>query len=823
MKIIQKSAWLIGAAILALSSPKSFGQAKSFAAGDLTYTQNFDGMGTTGTAYPTGWAGSSSTGTAITTLTVTTGSANSGTMYNVGSAGAIDRALGTLASNSVTPYFGASFQNTTGSLITDIAWTGVMEQWRTGSSSTANETVAFEYSFDATSVTTGTWTAATGMDLVEKQTGSTSSGLLDGNQAANKTAISASVSGLGWANNGTLWIRWKDVNDTGNDGIYAIDDFSMTVTPAAAACTPTQLALKSITVASPTVGQTFNITVESQTGTGVACAVGSDLNVTLSTNLGSIVGTNTATISNGSTSATFTGISLTQAGLATLTATGASFTNATQSVTVQEAASQLVFGSVPSSGTATNMVSTFTVTAKRTDNSTDNTYGGNVTISKASGPGTLDGTLTKTASSGVATFNDITFSAAGTYTLLATATSVAGTVTSTNIVISVAPTMTEAFVPQYWGMQNVITPMAIGLRISNLQANTTYDIRLGLDTLGSANTSFGAGSIWSGSAYGATNPSFTTDASGNSGLFWVYLRTSGNARFKAGRFVTIRAAVAINGNTMPGTPMFVGANQIQLLDISASASTASTADDGAFVKVNNYLNDYAGQYVMIYNNTAGTGRPLYVHQNQTSTDDNGSQGSLPTDIATIWDNAGVTGDFAGVVPIGINNPNGVRRVEVRNAAGAIIYALTDADGIWPNGTATGSLIRRQVGAIAASCNNPSNFAAILGASAIKLTWDAGSYNAIEVQWKAASTSVWYGANPTGTAVAYRIINLVPNTKYNFRLRCRCIAGDVNANWDTLSATTLSTPTCSPISPVIVTPGGTGARFDWSSYTTNTYI
>ncbi|WP_177199895.1 fibronectin type III domain-containing protein [Flexibacter flexilis] len=120
------------------------------------------------------------------------------------------------------------------------------------------------------------------------------------------------------------------------------------------------------------------------------------------------------------------------------------------------------------------------------------------------------------------------------------------------------------------------------------------------------------------------------------------------------------------------------------------------------------------------------------------------------------------------------------------------------------------------------CNNPSNIIAILGARAIKLTWDAGSYTAIQVQWKAASTSVWYGANPASTATEYRITGLTPSTTYDLRVRNHCVAGDANTTWQTLSATTLETPTCSPLSPATAIAGASAARFSWPGYTSGTY-
>jgi hypothetical protein len=209
-------------------------QAFNFAAGSLNYAESFDGMGATGTAYLNGWTAIRYAGTGtigdVLVMVVTDGSANSGAIYNVGAASAADRAFGSLGSGTTVPRFGASFLNSTGSSITQIALTGMMEQWRSGSSATANEVDAFEYSLDATDLNSGTWVAVSSFDLVEKIITSAVAGALDGNLPENQTALTASVSGINWTPNSTLWVRWSDVNDGGSDGICAIDNLSMTVT-----------------------------------------------------------------------------------------------------------------------------------------------------------------------------------------------------------------------------------------------------------------------------------------------------------------------------------------------------------------------------------------------------------------------------------------------------------------------------------------------------------------------------------------------------------------------------------------------------------------
>lgn len=213
-----------------LFSAAAFGQISLTSVG-AAYTQNFDSMGAT-TVYPTGWnairaSGSGTVGQAL-TLTVNDGTSNTGAVFNVGSAvSSTDRAIGTLASGATVPAFGAQFTNNTGAPITSVAISFNEEQWRTGGDSVV-ETVAFSYSTNATSISTGTWVPVTDLDLVEILTSDNTNSSVNGNLPVNRLSKSFTIAGLNIANGGTLYIKWTDKNEAGSDGMYAIDDFSLT-------------------------------------------------------------------------------------------------------------------------------------------------------------------------------------------------------------------------------------------------------------------------------------------------------------------------------------------------------------------------------------------------------------------------------------------------------------------------------------------------------------------------------------------------------------------------------------------------------------------
>ncbi len=223
---------LYSLALLALTG-FAFGQI-SLASLNTAYTQNFDGLANTGTGSSTlsgtlaGWNISESGSNANATYTADTGNSNAGDTYSYGAAGSTDRALGSIASGSLVSRWGAQFVNNTGSQITQllVAYTG--EEWRMGQASRGtNDQITFEYSTNATSLNTGTWTAVSALTYNSTDITGTA-GLRDGNNASYRTALSTAISGLNIPAGQTFWIRFVDVNIAASDDGLAIDDFSIT-------------------------------------------------------------------------------------------------------------------------------------------------------------------------------------------------------------------------------------------------------------------------------------------------------------------------------------------------------------------------------------------------------------------------------------------------------------------------------------------------------------------------------------------------------------------------------------------------------------------
>jgi endonuclease I len=205
------------------SSTTSSSNIISITSAEFIYSQNFNSLAESGTSstLPPGWTFVESGSNANTTYTAGTGSGNTGETYSFGTNS--DRALGGLLSSSLGTIIGVQFTNASGAALTRIPVSYSGEQWRLGATGREDK-LNFQYSTDATSVTTGTWTDVDELDFVAPvMTGTV--GALDGNASANRTAVAHTITGVDIAHGSTIWFRWLDLNASGSDDGLAIDDF----------------------------------------------------------------------------------------------------------------------------------------------------------------------------------------------------------------------------------------------------------------------------------------------------------------------------------------------------------------------------------------------------------------------------------------------------------------------------------------------------------------------------------------------------------------------------------------------------------------------
>jgi uncharacterized protein len=193
-----------------------------------TYTQNFDTLASSGTTNSwtddttiLGWYASR------TVYAGSNGSSNSGTLYSFGTTAA-DRALGSINTNATGAIStGLRLKNNSATTITTLVITYTGEQWRNNGNASAQK-LDFSYQIGATvtSLSSGSWTDVNELDFVSLVNTATAA-QLDGNAAANRTTLSASIS-VNIPSGQEVMLRWADPNESGNDHGLAIDDVAVT-------------------------------------------------------------------------------------------------------------------------------------------------------------------------------------------------------------------------------------------------------------------------------------------------------------------------------------------------------------------------------------------------------------------------------------------------------------------------------------------------------------------------------------------------------------------------------------------------------------------
>ena len=215
------------------------------------YTQSFNSLPTSGSSIS--WTNDSTLqgwhllrqpapATAITAINAGDGSSNAGSFYSFGAAGAgpmADRALGAVASGAA--YFGSpasdatagwmalSLTNTTGTTVNSLEINYDGEQWRNGGNTSA-QTMVLEIGFGNTYADVAVWSPIGASFDFTSPIHAATAATLDGNNAASRVAgIGGTVTNLEWNNGATLWLRWTERNDIGNDHGLALDNVKIAV------------------------------------------------------------------------------------------------------------------------------------------------------------------------------------------------------------------------------------------------------------------------------------------------------------------------------------------------------------------------------------------------------------------------------------------------------------------------------------------------------------------------------------------------------------------------------------------------------------------
>lgn len=266
---------------------------------------------------------------------------------------------------------------------------------------------------------------------------------------------------------------------------------------------------------------------------------------------------------------------------------------------------------------------------------------------------------------------------------------------SVSLTGAVAVGMTEVYVPQYAlasGSADGRVPYAFRLTLSGLTASATYRYLTQAikttDALVSANIKGNSiFAIQSGVFVRAGTPSLSTAGSYDSfvasasGTYtgWFVLETTNSATtFPSG--ASIYPVVQLNDGTSTGTTVasiVPTTSAVTLLTYGATTSGATA--------VSGFSSATASNFVLSYDNTAGTGRPLYA----SLVESDGVAETTANIYASFYSTTvnGVAGAYGLLTPS--TNANGIQRIEQRALAdGSLVCANTNANGRWPSGVIT---------------------------------------------------------------------------------------------------------------------------------------
>jgi hypothetical protein len=195
------------------------------------YGQDFDDLATEGAAnfaLPKGFTLIESGPNADGAYAPFTGSESAGNTYSFGTDE--HRALGEITSEGVQSIFGAGFINRTGAPLRRFSVGFVGEQWRLGAADGVSDYLSFQYSIDATNLTTGTWTT---LFNLESRVNDGPVGALNGHGYQSVYLPSLRTLPTAIPEGGMLFVRWVGTDIAGEDDGLAVSFFSLRTFPTA--------------------------------------------------------------------------------------------------------------------------------------------------------------------------------------------------------------------------------------------------------------------------------------------------------------------------------------------------------------------------------------------------------------------------------------------------------------------------------------------------------------------------------------------------------------------------------------------------------------
>jgi hypothetical protein len=183
-----------------------------------------------------GWQAARVSGTATTTfaLYAKDGTSGTGRLYSFGGISIQERALGSVASGTVTAGFGLELKNDSQDTFTSLTVSFDREVWRNQSAAAA-DSLSFAYGLASAGIGSGNYLTNTLMSafpaldaISPAELGNATSAGRNGN--ADALAVSATITGLTWEPGDSLFLRWNDFDNTGTDAGIGIDQLRIIAT-----------------------------------------------------------------------------------------------------------------------------------------------------------------------------------------------------------------------------------------------------------------------------------------------------------------------------------------------------------------------------------------------------------------------------------------------------------------------------------------------------------------------------------------------------------------------------------------------------------------
>ena len=270
-----------------------------------------------------------------------------------------------------------------------------------------------------------------------------------------------------------------------------------------------------------------------------------------------------------------------------------------------------------------------------------------------------------------------------------------GTIPTANATTPAGPQLIAVILPKYiqgnTGTNSNRLPFAYRARLTGLLPGSLYRFMNQVVVSTDAATSNGSGNcIFASSTVDfvrTSGPSLA--AAGNYGTLttdgtgayegWFITEPTGNRRFIPGKYVFMRITLNDGAGGTTAALLLTTADSVRVVKLDPAAS------DSTGTGLRGTSSSNPKNFIFVYGDTAGTGRPI----SGSFIESDGTDNSTTNNYVAFYNNNvnGMNGAYGMVLPNML--PNGIRRIEQRSLInGTLVTSATDTDGVWPSGAHT---------------------------------------------------------------------------------------------------------------------------------------